>query len=318
MTDIAKELGRNKGSISRELDGKPRKGMGRYRAERAHEKARERIDKRGNTAKTRRTPALRAYIEEKLVIGWSPEQVHLRLLIEYPNDSSMRISTEAIYQEVYRRVHRKGRGTVLPGETDLRSTLARRHVVRAKQGMRKARKLARHASLPSIEDRPRVVESRSRIGDWKDDTLVSRQSSARVKSATERKSDVTFFAKTHDGTAAECDIALIEKLSVLPQKVRKTLTRDRGTENIRWKEVEETLGVFVYFAHPYSSFERGSNENANGLLRRFFPKKTDFRLVSTEALARAEHLINTRPRKRHGGLTPEEVFFKAAGVAIYS
>ncbi len=318
MTDIATELGRNKSSVSRELAGKPRRGMGRYRAEHAHEKAQERIGKRGNTPKCVRTPALKTYVEEKMTVKkWSPEQVSLRLPIDFPGDPSLRISHEAIYQEVYRRIHRKGRGWVKPGQTDLRPHLARRHTARAKQGFRKAQKVARDASLPSIEARPAVVAERSRIGDWEDDTMVSGQSLARVKSMTERKSGVTFFERTKDGTAVVCDEALIKRLSTLPARVRTTLTRDRGTENVRWKEVNEALGMDVFFAHPYSSFERGSNENANGLGRRFFPKKTDWVLVTDEELARAEYLINTRPRKRHGGHTPEEVFFRETGVAIY-
>ncbi|MEJ0053815.1 MAG: IS30 family transposase [bacterium] len=319
VTDMATELGRNKSSVSRELAGKPRKGMGRYRAEAAHAKAQERIGKRGNTPKMKRTPTLKAYVEEKMrEKKWSPEQVHIRLPLEYPDDPSMRISTEAVYQEVYRRIHRKGRGSVKPGETDLRPHLARRHKARAKQGFRKARRMARNEALPSIEARPEVVNERSRIGDWEDDTMVSRQSTDRVKSMTERRSGVTFFEKAKDGTAVVCDEALIKRLSALPKRVRKTLTRDRGTENVRWEEVKEALDMDIFFAHPYSSCERGSNENANGLARRFFPKKTDWSLVSDEELARAERLINTRPRKRHGGLTPEEVFWRDTGVAIYS
>jgi IS30 family transposase len=207
---------------------------------------------------------------------------------------------------------------VKPGKLDLRPHLARRHKARAKQGFRKAWKVARIAELPSIEARPAVVCERSRIGDWEDDTLVSRQSLARVKSATERRSGVTFYGKTRDGTAQCCDEALTTRLSLLPTAVRKTLTRDRGSENVRWKEVEQELSLSVFFAHPYCSSERGSNENANGLLRRFFPKKTDWANVTEEELAHAERLINTRPRKRHGGLTPEEVFLRDSGVAIYS
>lgn len=318
MTDIAKELGRDKGSISRELGGAPRAGRGKYHADRSHQRALARIEKRGNTSKVKKNPALKNYIEEKLALGWSPEQVSIRLPVEFKRDASMRMSPEAIYQEVYRRVNRDGNGTVKKGEKDLRSFLPRRHKRRAKKGFRKAQKLERVGSLPSIECRPKAVERRKRIGDWEDDTLVSRQSTARIKNATERMSGVTLFGKTKNGTAESCDKVLIERLSVLPKSVRKTLTRDRGTENLRFKEVGRELGFDVYFAHAYASYERGTNENTNGLIRRFFPKKTDWSKVSDEDLTRAEYLINTRPRKRHGGLTPVEVFLKATGVAIYS
>lgn len=319
VTEIAKELERHKSSVSRELHGKPRKGPGAYDADTAHERALMRIEQRGNTPKTQRTPLLRTYIEDKMMREkWSPEQIHLRLPHDHPNDETMRIATETVYQEVYRRVHRGGNGTVKKGATDLRPHLVRRHKQRAKKGFRKAQRAERDASLPSIEARPRVAEKRVRIGDWEDDTLVSRESLARIKNATERKSGVTLFGKTLDGTPESCDAVLIKRLSVLPQKVRKTLTRDRGKENVRWEFVEKALGLSVYFAHPYCSHERGTNENTNGLIRRFFPKKTDWAMVSNEDLARAEYLINTRPRKRHGGLTPMEVFFQATGVALYS
>jgi IS30 family transposase len=319
VTAIAKELKRNKSSVSREIDGKPRKGVGKYNSDVAHRKALERISNRGNTPKTMKNGQLKSYIETKLKDErWSPEQVSIRLPHEFPKDETMRIATESVYQEVYRRVHRCGNGAVKRGELDLRSYLPRRHRRRATKGFRKAQKVERDASLPSIEIRPAIVEQRKRVGDWEDDTLVSRQSKARIKNATERRSGVTFFGRTKDGTAKSCDVVLTEKLSRLPQKVLKTLTRDRGSENREWQEVERTLGLKVFFAHPYCSSERGTNENTNGLIRRFFPKKTDWSKVSDEEIERAEYLINTRPRKRHGGLTPVEVFLKATGVALYS
>lgn len=318
ITAIAKELCRNKGSVSRELYGKPRRGVGKYNADVLHRQALLRIGKRGNVPKTGKNERLRAYLEEKLAIGWSPEQISIRLPIEFPDDETMRISHEAVYQEVYRRVYRGGNGAVKRGHVDLRPLLARRHARRAQKGFRKAQKIERNASLPSIEMRPTVVEKRSRIGDWEDDTLVSRASPPRLKSLTERRSGVHLFGKTADGTAERCDAVLIEKLLRLPRETRLTLTRDRGSENVRWREVEQALGLEVFFAHAYCSQERGSNENANGLIRRFFPKKTDFGTLTDEEIARAEYLVNTRPRKRHGGLTPVEVFFKETGVAIYS
>lgn len=317
VSDIARELGRNKSSVSREIGGAPRHGVGKYHADAAHRKACGRIAKRGNVPKTRRNDRLRAYIEAGLAQGWSPEQISIRLPHAYAKDRTMRISHEAIYQEVYRRVHRNGNGQVKEGETDLRPALARRHKRRAKKGFRKAQKAERNRSLPSIEKRPAIVERRSRIGDWEDDTLVSRASDARVKSIVDRRSGVAFFGKTRDGTAASCDRVVRERLGALPSAVRRTLTRDRGSENVRFESLRDDLGIEVYFAHAYCSYERGTNENTNGLLRRYFPKKTDWETVSDADLARAEYLINTRPRKRHGGLTPVEVFYRDTGVALY-
>lgn len=318
VSNIALEINRDKSVISREIGGKPRKGMGAYSAEIADKKAKERIGNRGNKSKMDKNENLEKYVETKLRLGWSPEQIDIRLPIDFPDDKEMRISYEAIYGQIYRNVYRNGNGYVKPNKKDLRSFLPRRHKRRVKKGMRKARKMERNSVLPSIEIRPKVVLKRSRVGHWEDDTLVSRECSAKVKSVNERKTGVFFFAKTKDGTAKECDAVLKKRLSAIPSKFRKTLTRDRGSENLRWREVEKELGVSCYFAHAYCSGERGSNENGNGLLRRFFPKRTNWDMISDEDISKAEYLINSRPRKRLGGLTPYEAFYKETGVALIS
>ena len=317
VTEIAEELGRNKSSISRELDGKPRKGFGKYDADRAQAAALERIGKRGNTQKLVRSSALREYAEEKLKLGWSPEQIEIRLPIEYPDDPSMRLSYETMYQHVYRQVHRGGNGKVKLDCEDLRPYLARRHTRRAKKGFRKAQKMER-LILPSIEDRPKSVEKRKEIGHWEDDTVVSRESRVRLKTINERVSGIILIGKMRDGSIAESNRVVIERLSALPPETRKTLTRDRGTENLGYRKIEEALDMTCWFAHAYCSQERGSNENGNGLIRRPYPKKTNFALVSDEKISRLEYLLNTRPRKRHGGLTPVEVFYQRTGVALYA
>ena len=315
---IAEELGRNKSSVSRELKDKPRKGTGKYNADIAHCKALERIGKRGNTPKTLRVAGLKTYIEQKLKIGWSPEQISIRLPIEYKQDKHMRISYEAVYQEVYRRVRRGGNGSVKPNMIDLRPHLARRHTRRAKKGFRKAQKLERETILPSIEKRPKVVDRRKQVGQWEDDTMVSRQSLDRLKTINERVSGVILIGKMKDGSISESNRVVLERLGTVPKQYRKTLTRDRGKENLGWQEIEDILKTDVFFAHAYASYERGSNENGNGLIRRSYPKKTDFHSVPDADIDTLERLLNSRPRKRHGGLTPEEVFFKMTGVALYS
>ncbi|MFT5037438.1 MAG: IS30 family transposase [Candidatus Azotimanducaceae bacterium] len=317
MRSIAIELKRPTSAISREIAGNPRFGRGKYNADRAQKIADTRKHKQGRNTKMIHEP-LRVYVIKKLKIGWSPEQIEIRLPLKYPKDTAMRISYEAIYQYVYAQIHRGGHGAVKPGCEDLRPYLPRRHKRRMAKGFRKVQKTERRAGLPSIDDRPEVVEARTRIGDWEDDFLVSNASRVCVKSANERMSGVVFFGRTTDGTAKAGDLVLFEKLNQIPQKYRKTLTRDNGSENKDWKTVQATLGLSVYFAHPYHSWERGSNENCNGLLRRFFPKGTDWSIISDEAIARAEYLINSRPRKRHGGLTPYEFFYQETGVALDS
>ena len=317
VTEIARELDLNKSSISRELDGKPRKGFGKYDADRAQAAALERIGKRGNTQKLVRSSALREYAEEKLKLGWSPGQIEIRLPIEYPDDPSMRLSYETVCQHVYRQAHRGGNGKVKPGKEDLRPYLARRHTRRAKKGFRKAQKMERPI-LPSIEDRPKSVEKRKEIGHWEDDTVVSRESRVRLKTINERVSGVILIGKMRDGSIAESNRVVIERLSALPPETRKTLTRDRGSENLGYEELEEELDMACWFARAYCSQERGSNENGNGLIRRPYPKKTDFALVSDEKISSLEYRLNTRPRKRQGGLTPAEVFYRETGVALYA
>ncbi len=319
ITEISIELNRNKSSISRELTGKPRRGIGKYRADVAHTQAFGRIKKRGNTPKAERIPKLKEYIEDKMVNEhWSPEQISIRLPREYKKDTAMRIAPESIYQEVYRRVYRGGHGLVKKGMLDLRPYLVRRHKRRAKKGFRKAQKIERETSLPSIENRPKVVDRRKQFGHWEDDTIVSRQSLVRLKTINERISGVIFIGKMKDGSIDESNRVVINRLSALPKEYRRTLTRDRGKENLGWKEIQRKLDTSVFYAHAYASYERGSNENGNGLIRRQYPKKTDFNLVSEKDLYTLERQLNSRPRKRHGGLTPEEVFFKTTGVALYS
>lgn len=315
MAAIAAELERPTSAVSREIAGRPRVGRGRYDADRAQQESEYRRHKQGRDSNLSHQP-LRTYVIENLKLGWSPEQVALRLPVDHPRNKSMRISYEAIYRYVYAQVHRGGNGAVKRGCEDLRPYLARRHMRRQTKGFRKAQKTERYTALPSIEGRPKMVEKRTRVGDWEDDTLVSRASGVRVKSVNERRTGIVFFGKTVDGTARACDLVVRKRLGRVPREYRKTLTRDRGSENREYRTLERDLGVSVYFAHAYSSYERGSNENTNGLLRRFFPKKTDWATVSDDDLARAEYLINSRPRKRLKGLTPYEAFYKETGVAL--
>lgn len=314
MAEIAKILGkgRNKSTVSREIDGRPRKGLRRYRAYQANIRALERDRGRGRRFRLK-SECTRDYVREKMQLGWSPEQISLRLPLERAGET---ISYEAIYQYVYAQIHRGGNGTVKEGCEDLRVYLPRRHTRRNTKGARKARKMERIGALPSIEARPRAAEQRKEVGHFEDDTLVSRQSASRLKSVNERVCGVVLLNKMRDGTSEESTRAVCEKLSCIPSPYLKTLTRDRGSENLDWEEIEKRTPLKVYFAHAYCSQERGSNENLNGLVRRFFPKKTDFATVSDEEILRVEYLLNTRPRKRFGGKTPLEVLLEKTGVAI--
>ena len=311
VSEIAKLIKRDRSTVIRELGrNSSGKRLG-YRPEFAHTKAFEKRERRGVRPLLKNT-TIREYAVEKMKIGWSPEQIHLRLPIDH---KGLTISPEAIYQYVYAQVRRGGNGKVKKGCEDLRPYLARRHARRQKKGLRQAQKAERPV-LPSIEDRPALVDKRKEIGHWEDDTLVSRESTKRLKSINERVSGVVLIGKMDDGSITESNRVVTERLSVVPEKIRKTLTRDRGAENLGYKEVEKLLTMDCYFAHAYCSQERGSNENLNGLIRRIFPKKTNFANVTDADVLRAEYLINTRPRKRHGGKTPLEVLYERTGCAL--
>jgi len=313
---IALELGRSYTTIQREIGNKPRKGLGKYQAHIEQEKALKRIANRGNVRKLERNKPLLTYVLTKLQKDWTPEQIALRLPIDWKTDTTMRISYEAIYQYIYSKVDR-GSGQVKEGELDLRQYLARKHTRRRKKGFRQAKKLARAVALPSIENRPKEVQERTVVGHWEGDTMVSRVSKPRIKSMNELVSGIVLFEKTADGTTEACNTALIKRLQAIPSPYAQTLTQDRGTENYDYQEVEQVLNLKCYFAHPYCSHERGPNENSNGLFRRYFPKGTDFGKIENQEIAAVEYLINTRPRKRLGGLTPCEVFYQKTGVILY-
>jgi IS30 family transposase len=303
--------GRSASTICREVAGKPRRGNGKYQAHIAHKQAFAKREARGKRPRLKNN-LIRAYTVEKLKIGWSPEQISIRLPIDHKGQN---ISPEAIYQFVYAQIYRKGNGKIRKGCEDLRAFLPRRHKRRATKGCRSSQKTER-PELPSIENRPKEVDKRKELGHWEDDTMTSRKSKGRLKTINERVSGLVLIKKIKDGSINESNRAVLEKLNNIPSTCRLTLTRDRGTENFGYQKIEEALELSCYFAHPYCSHERGSNENLNGLIRRFLPKGTDFSKVDEARIAQIEYLLNTRPRKRLKGLTPYEVFFNKTGVAL--
>ena len=154
---------------------------------------------------------------------------------------------------------------------------------------------------------------------WEDDSIVcSPTIPVRLRTTNERVSGVVFIDRADNRTMAEANRITMERFESLPSYLRKTLTRDRGSENLGYEELQEKLGIKCFFAHAYSSWERGSNENTNGLIRRFFPKKTDFRMIRDEEIRMVERLLNSRPRKRLGWKTPYQVFYERTGVALES
>lgn len=311
IRDIAGTLGRNPSSVSREIQRNKPPERNRYTPRIAHERALRYRRHRGKR-KLDKNENLKAYVVSRLKLGWSPEQIAAMA----QDVVGTNISHEAIYQYIYAQVYQEGRGYLKPGREDLRPYLARRRKRRIRKGLRRSYRIEK-GQLPSIDLRPKEVERRAAVGHWEDDSLVYTPTCpVRLRTLNERKSGVVFIARAHDRTMAEANRITYERLGTIPAALRKTLTRDRGAENLGYQALEQHLGIRCFFAHAYHSWERGSNENANGLIRRFFPKGTDFRTVSDEEIRTVERLLNTRPRKRLGWKTPYEVFYKLTGVAL--
>lgn len=299
---IARVLGRNPSSVSREINRNiPLKRS--YKPRVAHARALEKRTCRGRKLRLK-SGFVRRYVITGLKSGLSPEQISGRLKYEYPDQP---VSHEAIYQYIYSCVHREGWGEMRRHYQDLRPYLKRRHKRRAQKGMRTVQRIFKPKG-PSIDQRPKEVEARNVIGHWEGDSLVSRHSTVGLNTLVERKTGLVFITKIHDGTAVATGRAVVNRLNVLPTAFRKTLTVDNGHENANYQELVEELQISCYFAHPYHSWERGTNENTNGLIRWYFPKGTDFATISDEAIRTVEVALNNRPRKRLGWRTPLEVF----------
>lgn len=299
---IAKVIGRSPSSVSREITKNiPLKRS--YKPRVAHDRALTKRTSRGRKMRLK-NGFIRRYVVTQLRTGLSPEQIAGRLHLEYPKES---ISHEAIYQYIYSQVHRNGCGYMRVGYHDLRKYLRRRHKRRGQRGMRRVQRVFKPKG-PPIDDRSSEIETRQTLGHWETDSIISKKSKVGLNTLVERKTGLVFITKIKDGTARSTKEAVIKRLSVLPKDTRKTLTSDNGVENFSYNEVQIEIDILWYFAHPYHSWERGTNENTNGLIRWYFPKGTDFGTISDEAIKAVETALNNRPRKRLGWKTPLEAF----------
>jgi len=302
MRAIARSLGRPHSSVLREVQRNLPPIRERYTPRLAQERATEHRTHRGRTNRLK-NDRIRSYVISHLKRRWSPEQIAGSI----PDALGERISHEAIYQYIYAQVHRDGYGELRLGHEDLRPYLRRRRKRRLKKGARKCQRLARFP-VPSIDDRPKIVVRRARIGDWESDSVESRDHAPGINTLVERKTGLVFITKLTAKTGAATQSAIVRRLAPLPPETKRTITFDNGPENRDWEPTEEATGARCYFAHPYHSWERGTNENTNGLIRDYFPKGTDFRMIPDAEIAVVEYELNNRPRKRLGYRTPLQVF----------
>jgi len=306
IREMARALGRSPSSVSRELRRNFPSEHKVYAPRLAHERALKSRRSRGRKERLR-NERIRAYVIEKLKIRWSPEQISRRMKI----DLGESISHEAIYQFIYAQC-RNGSPEIRVGREDLRAYLRRSRKRRQRKGMRKAQRIFKPEGI-SIDERPEIVNLRKRIGDWEGDTVESKDHKPGINTLVERKTGLVFITRLEDKTGRATALAVGERIRALPSELKQTLTLDNGPENRDWQVLEQSTGLKVFFAHPYHSWERGTNENTNGLIRDYFPKKTDFSMISDEEIAQVEYLLNTRPRKRLGWLSPLEALSVALG-----
>ena len=292
LRKIAKHLNRNISTISREV--KRNSTNGKYLAHIACEnyaKNRKNCGAKGKSS----NPTLIKYIEDGLEKTWSPEQIAGRLRLDYQDDKSMKIGFKTIYRWLYQkniakgnvnRLRRKGK-SLNPKETRDKFNIGK-----------------------SIKDRPKEVRKRETIGHWGLDTVVSSRgkSKACLSTFVERKSRFLIAQVMENRKSLTLNFHCFTAFKDIPTNLIKTFTVDRGKEFAGYVDIENTLNIDVYFADAYASWQRGTNENTNGLLREFYPKKFDFSSINQKELDNIVTIINNRPRKCLGYKTPAEVF----------
>ena len=300
ITAVASALGRSKSTISRELKRNANPATKRYEPERAHRLAWER-QRRPKRSKLSQTQPLRQVVQGMLNKRYSPDQVSGRLKVEYPDDPDMRISHETICRSLY--VYPRGEL-----KKELKACLRRGQTTRKRRGHSDSR--GRIPDAVSIHDRPEDVEGRLVPGHHEGDLIKGTvASNSAVGTIVERTTGYLTLLHLPDGHSAhQVADAVIAAMSGLPVWFTKTLTWDRGMEMTQYAKITKATNIRCYFADPYTPWQRGSNENTNGLLREYMPKHTDLSTHTAQDLQVIADELNDRPRKRLGYRTPREAF----------
>jgi len=296
QSQIAREIGVAKSTISRELR-RNRGGRG-YRPKQAHQFAQARCQAKPNATTIK--PETWQIIESLIRQDFSPEQVSGYLTAQ----GQPCASHERIYQHTYSD---KQQGGSLYTHLRLKKRRRKRYGKYDKRGQIPNRK--------SIDERPDAVAGRERIGDWEADTIIGKNHHQAIVSLVERKSRLTRLEKVTRKTDELVERAMLRALKPLADNVH-TITSDNGKEFAAHEAIATHLQASFYFAHPYRSWERGTNENTNGLVRQYFPKGTDFSKITQREVKAVERRLNNRPRKTLGFQTPNEVFFNSLPVAL--
>lgn len=297
--EIGRRLGRHHTTICRErMRNGPTHDGAVYVHEGAHARARAR--QRWARPRLRRDHAgLYRYVVARLQRDWSPEQVCGRLRRDHANDAGMQVSHETIYRWIYQDCQQGG---------DLYRHLRRGHRRRRKQG-RYGTGRGLFRGRVGIKERPAIVNTRTRIGDWEGDLVEGARGKGGLASIVERKSRYLLARPVSGKFAAATAAHIATVFQRIPRCARKTLTLDNGTEFAAFGTIEQRTGLKVFFADPYAAWQRGTNENSNGLLRQYFPKRCDLRGLTPAQLEPILKKLNHRPRKCLGYRSPHEVLF---------
>jgi IS30 family transposase len=293
--EIAKQLGRHPSTISREIKRNGSCVRHNYLAILAQKRAEARSQNSHRKDRLKNS-SVRNYVIDKLKNGYTPEQIAGRIRL----DLGLKTNHESIYLFVYYE------------RMDLVKYLVRGHRKRRKRAIKSGKRIVKIPNRTMITERPEEINKRESWGHWEADTVISRASKESLAVIRERKMQLMFIMKIKRKNAESFKLAIIRMMKKVPKKYRKTITLDNGLENAAHEEIARELGVRIYFCNPYHSWEKGGVENGIGLIRRYFPKKTDFALISKRQVAKVESWLNNRPRKTLGFLTPLEVFKNCA------
>jgi transposase, IS30 family len=294
MRSIARRLGRAPSTVTREV--KAGGGCSHYRAVRAHHRAHEQA-RRPKTPKLVAGP-LTKKVESWLEQWWSPEEVSSRLRLEHPDDPGMWVSHETIYQSLFVQ----GRGEL---RRELHRCLRTGRAQRRPQGRIENR--GRIPGMVMISERPAEAEDRAVPGHWEGDLIIGKNGLSAVGTLVERTTRFILLLHLPEGRAADrVDLAMRQAIGELPTELVRSITWDQGKELTNHVDFTVDTGVQVYFCDPHSPWQRGSNENTNGLLRQYMPKATDLSVLTAQDLARFADSLNNRPRKTLGFMKPSE------------
>lgn len=298
VKSIAARIQKSYQTVYREIV-RNRKPDGRYQPWYAHSQAHQ-SRQRARPRRVETDAGLRAAIAGKLDKHWSPAQISRWLRRRWPTRAAWHLCHETIYESVYRGL------VVPPSQQSLRTGRVYRH----KRGRGRSRDgaLKQSTNMKSIHDRPAIVEARTQVGHWEGDLIIGAGQRSAIATLVDRKARHTILVPIRGGHCAlTVGDALIDVFSDLPPALRRTLTWDQGNEMFHHERIELSTGIGIYFADPHSPWQRGSNENANGLLRQYFPKGTDLDLVTDDRLREVADELNDRPRACLNDRTPNQL-----------